>query len=196
MRSIWQPTANQARWLVGLSAIAITTAIFIAHIVPGFIGYHRGTNTLSGLAILVSAGAMAGPIALALWHRQNAWAIFLAAAWLVWLLPLGIRIGPILVEGGRGGIAANNFVAGVGFIIFWSFTGWLALRAGQRGLFALAFTFAAGRVLVLYFEAFGGLSATGFGLIGGGLLLLGLSWVGWKLSRITSPTGSTPGAAP
>jgi hypothetical protein len=39
------------------------------------------------------------------------------------------------------------------------------------------------RLLILYFEAIGGLTATGLGLIGGGVLCLALTWVGWRLTR-------------
>jgi len=51
------------------------------------------------------------------------------------------------------------------------------------------------RLLVLYFEAIGGLTATGFGLLGGGVLCLALAAAGWRLTRrVARP--STGGSAP
>jgi len=50
-------------------------------------------------------------------------------------------------------------------------------------LFGLAFTLIGLRVLILYFEAIGGLTATGLGLIGGGVLCLLLAAAGWRLTR-------------
>ena len=74
-------------------------------------------------------------------------------------------------------------IFGLLFIVYWSAIGWLAARSGQRVLFSLAFTVIGLRLLILYFEAIGGLTATGLGLIGGGVLCLALTWVGWRLTR-------------
>ena len=54
---------------------------------------------------------------------------------------------------------------------------------GWRGLFGTAFTIVGLRLLFLYFEAIGGLTATGFSLLGGGILCLLLAAAGWRLMR-------------
>ncbi|HKV00462.1 MAG TPA: DUF2157 domain-containing protein [Vineibacter sp.] len=69
------------------------------------------------------------------------------------------------------------------FIAFWAAVSWLALRAGRRALFVLAFAVITVRVFVIYWEAFGGLLNTGLGLIGGGLLCLALAALGWHIAR-------------
>jgi len=69
------------------------------------------------------------------------------------------------------------------FIAFWAVVSWLALRAGRRTLFVLAFAVITIRVFVIYWEAFGGLLNTGLGLIGGGLLCLAFAALGWHIAR-------------
>ena len=69
------------------------------------------------------------------------------------------------------------------FIVYWAVVGGLAARIGQRTWFGVAFTMVGLRLLILYFEAIGGLTATGFGLIGGGVLCLVLATIGWRLTR-------------
>ena len=59
----------------------------------------------------------------------------------------------------------------------------IEICASRRGLFGLAFTMVGLRLLILYFEAIGGLTATGLGLIGGGVLCLVLTWLGWRLTQ-------------
>src|SRR5260221_425958 len=83
------------------------------------------------------------------------------------------------------GVQKVGFQAMLGllFIVYWSAIGWLAARGGQRVLFGLAFSVIGLRLLILYFQAIGGLSATGLGLIGGGALCLALAWAGWRLTR-------------
>jgi hypothetical protein len=79
--------------------------------------------------------------------------------------------------------AVLDALFGLLFIVYWAAIGWLAAQAGQRVLFGLAFTVIALRLLILYLEAIGGLTATGLGLIGGGVLCLVLTWLGWRLTR-------------
>ena len=79
--------------------------------------------------------------------------------------------------------ASFEAIFGLLFIVYWAAIGWLAARAGQRVLFGMAFTVIALRLVILYLEAIGGLTATGLGLIGGGVLCLLLTWLGWRLTR-------------
>jgi hypothetical protein len=79
--------------------------------------------------------------------------------------------------------AAFQAIFALLFVAYWAAIGWLAARGGQRVVFGFAFTMIGVRVLILYFEAIGGLTATGLGLIGGGVLCLALTWAGWRLTR-------------
>ncbi len=163
-------------------------ALCVGHVSSRFAS--RGDRELALPLIAIGAALLcvALPAALAWWRRERAFTGYLVAAWAVWLLPLVLRFGK------SAGFDLGDAIAALAFMAFWGFVGWLALRAGHRGLFGVAFAFAAGRMLVVYFEAFGGLSTTGFGLIGGGLLLLGLAWAGWWLSKRAGRTaaGATP----
>lgn len=70
------------------------------------------------------------------------------------------------------------------FIVFWGIAGWLALSNGRRLLFIGSFAVITVRILVFYWEAFGGLLQTGLGLIAGGVLCLALAAIGrWLLQR-------------
>ena len=77
------------------------------------------------------------------------------------------------------------------FIVYWAAIGGLAARVGWRGWFGFAFTMVGLRLLILYFEAIGGLTATGLGLLGGGVLCIALAAIGWRLTRRVAP-GSAP----
>ncbi len=89
---------------------------------------------------------------------------------------------------------AGDLVRALLFLVYWIGIGAVAARGHRRGLFGLAFTMIGLRLLILYFEAIGGLTATGFGLIGGGVLCLLLAAVGWRLTRRVSrpPGGAVP----
>lgn len=74
------------------------------------------------------------------------------------------------------------------FILLWAIAGWLALGGGRRLLFIVCFAVIAIRILIFYWEAFGGLLQTGLGLIAGGILCLALAALGrWLLLRTTRP---------
>jgi uncharacterized membrane protein len=83
----------------------------------------------------------------------------------------------------RSADAFPYLCAALVFIAFWAVVSWLALQAGRRALFAIAFAVIVVRVFVIYWEAFGGLLNTGLGLIGGGLLCLALAALGWHIAR-------------
>lgn len=69
------------------------------------------------------------------------------------------------------------------FIGYWAFLSWLALRAGKRGLFIVAFAIIAIRVFIFYWEALGGLLNTGLGLILGGFLCMAMAALGWWIAK-------------
>jgi len=75
--------------------------------------------------------------------------------------------------------------------------GAIAAQVGWRSLFGTAIAAVGLRLLVLYFEAIGGLTATGLGLLGGGVLCLALAAIGWRLvRRITSQPTTDTGTVP
>jgi uncharacterized membrane protein len=101
---------------------------------------------------------------------------------------LALLIGSLVIWS-LGMLAAHlhgrigDLVRALLFIVYWIGMGAAAARAHRRSLFGLAFTMVGLRLLILYFEAIGGLTATGLGLIGGGLLCLMLAALGWRLTR-------------
>jgi uncharacterized membrane protein len=131
------------------------------------------------LGAIVAAAIATLPAALAVWSTQagpqrRVLLALLGASVAVWTVAL-------LVSGFEGKKA--DVVRAVLFIAYWGAIGTMAARAGTRALFGLAFTMIGLRLLILYFEAIGGLTATGLGLIGGGVLCLALAAVGWRLMR-------------
>ncbi len=73
-----------------------------------------------------------------------------------------------------------SLIAGLMFIAWWLWVGYLGLHLSDR-LVDVAITMIAIRVFVFYFEALGSLTTTGFGLIFGGLLFIGLTYGTLKL---------------
>lgn len=101
-----------------------------------------------------------------------------------------------LATADRGAIA-NSRVVSLGFAVlflaYWGGLAWLAIRGEQAGLFVVAFAALCLRLLVLYWQAFGGLMSTGIALIGGGIICLVLAWIGYRLvPRAAAPAGRPP----
>jgi uncharacterized membrane protein len=178
VRRRWPPAEDQGELLLklalaGLAAAVSTTVAVIDSRLAGVVA--PGEIWLGGVATLLAAAALwLGSGAL---QRRPAIAL-LGASFVVWAAAL-------LLARAWNAEAKATFEAifGLLFIVYWAAIGWLAARAGQRVLFGLAFTVIGLRLLILYFEAIGGLTATGLGLIGGGVLCLALTWVGWRLTR-------------
>lgn len=82
-----------------------------------------------------------------------------------------------------------NTMAAIHFVAYWCFLGWLGYRSGHDQIVTLATALITLRIIAVYFELFGGLLTTGFGLIGSGILLLASIHVARKIrNRITSNT--------
>lgn len=174
VRNLWPPARHQADQLLKLGIAGLIAA---CSLVAGFDWLARGDGAplgpiaLAGVATLAAGGAF--------WHgrtpaERRLGALILGASFLVWTAALL-----------TGGLEprAEEVVHALLFIVYWVVLGAMAARAGWRGLFGLAFTVIGLRLLVLYFEAIGGLTATGLGLLGGGLLCLLLAAVGWRLTQ-------------
>lgn len=67
-----------------------------------------------------------------------------------------------------------DFVAALHFCAYWAFAGWIGARMNYTQLINAAVTLVTLRIIVIYFELFGGLMLTGFGLIFSGLLTLAI----------------------
>ncbi len=82
-------------------------------------------------------------------------------------------------------VTENTFAVGSAFhlIAFWVLIGWIAQGQGWHRLVSLAIVLITIRIFIIYCELFGSLMTTGFGLIVGGLVMLGLLWGARKLNK-------------
>jgi uncharacterized membrane protein len=178
VRRRWPPAEDQGELLLKLAlaglvgAVSTTVAVIgsrlASAVAPVEIWLGAVATLLAAAALWLGSGAL---------QRRPAIAL-LGASFVVWAAAL------LLARAWNAeGKAMFEAIFGLLFIAYWSAIGWLAARGGQRVLFGLAFTVIGLRLLILYFEAIGGLTATGLGLIGGGVLCLALTWVGWRLTR-------------
>jgi len=173
VRGLWAPAESQARLLLKLSLAALIAACSLA------ISFGERHVAYAGLGPIALAAITTLPAALALWKSRldiEPWirVAFLVGSFVVWAI--GFRLFA------RDDMTADILRA-VLFILYWAAIGAIAARAGWRGWFGFAFTVIGVRLLILYFEAIGGLTATGLGLIGGGVLCLALTALGWRLTR-------------
>lgn len=178
LRRLWSEARGQADLLMRLAfaGLIATCSLVLAF---GWRGTEDGgplgailattVATLAGGAVLWGTHAEA--------ERRGLLALLVAsvAVWIVGLLVSGFE--------GMWADLARAFL----FIAYWGAIGAMAARAGTRPVFGLAFGMIGLRLLVLYFEAIGGLTATGLGLIGGGVLCLALAAIGWRLMSRVSP---------
>lgn len=79
-------------------------------------------------------------------------------------------------------IGSQKVAGCAGFLIVWSLAATSAVAGRQKRLFDLATFVMAARLVVVYFEVFGSLAATGVGLIVSGGLILGAAY-GWHRFR-------------
>lgn len=174
LRDLWPPARRQADMILKLSlgglvvSCSLTAALSLRTSVEG-----------SPWAAAVTVG-LASALAVATWWPQRPpvqrrlLALLMGASLLVW-------IAALLLDGGQP--ARQDLYRALLFIAYWAGIGGLAAHAGWRGWFGFACTMVGLRLLVLYFEAIGGLTATGFGLLGGGVLCIVLAAIGWRLTR-------------
>jgi uncharacterized membrane protein len=174
LRWLWPETRSQADLLMRL---AIAGLIATCSLAMTFAWREAGDG--GPLGPIVAAAIATLLAAAALWSthaeaERRILLILLAISFAVWTVAL-------LISGFDGKQA--DLTRAVLFIAYWGVVGTMAARAGARALFGLAFSMIGLRLLVLYFEAIGGLTATGLGLIGGGVLCLALAAIGWRLMR-------------
>ena len=177
-RRRWPPAADQGDLLLRLSLGGLVGAVSttVVTVDSWLVGAGAPIEIWIGAAATLLAASVLWQGSGAL-QRRHAIAL-LGVSFAAWTAALSLAL---LWTGQRK--VGFEAVLGLLFIVYWSAIGGLAARAGQRVLFGLAFTVVGVRLLILYFEAIGGLTATGFGLIGGGVLCLALTWAGWQLTR-------------
>jgi hypothetical protein len=164
---------EQGVFLLRLGLVGLMVAASLSVVVDDQL---RGDGWLRPAAVAAGATLLA---AASLWLERDApvrWPVLtlIGASFAAWFAGL-------LAVGASGW--ANEAGRALLFIVYWAVVGGLAARIGQRTWFGVAFTMVGLRLLVLYFEAIGGLTATGLGLIGGGVLCLALATAGWRLTR-------------
>jgi uncharacterized membrane protein len=174
LRRLWPEARGQADLLMRL---AIAGLIATCSLAMAFAWREAGDGGPLGPIVAAAIATLAAGVALWSMHAEAERRILLAllaASVAVWIVAL-------LISG--SGSKQADLVRAVLFIAYWGVIGAMAARAGARALFGLAFSMIGLRLLVLYFEAIGGLTATGLGLIGGGVLCLALAAIGWRLLR-------------
>ena len=171
IRRLWAPARDQGKLLLQLSFAGLAVAASLSAVLEQDIVAYRGPLTAGVVATVVAGAALLASSTFAQRRGSLAFLGVSFVAWAVGLFPLG------------DGKLSQDVTRALLFIAYWSTLCWLAARNSWRGLFAIAFTMVGLRLLILYFEAIGGLTATGLGLIGGGLLCLVLAAIGWRLTR-------------
>jgi len=84
-------------------------------------------------------------------------------------------------------VSGSMLGAGLLFLGLWSAIGAAALYGQNRALFQLATTLVTVRLIILGFEASGGLLMSGVGLIVGGAVAMALAYAAYRLSRAYAP---------
>ena len=133
---------------------------------------------------------MLGPVALAVFAGLG-----LVAGLLVALgrLTLSGRLSGAIIAGAGLTMLIARSVSGVEiaaallFMALWTGIAAAALKAGWRGVFQLAVAVIAVRLIILSFELASDLLLSGFGLILSGLLILGIAWAAFRVSRVFAP---------
>jgi uncharacterized membrane protein len=178
LRDLWPPARRQADLILKLALAGMVGACSLT----ATVSWHTETNVVPWDTII--GAALATVVAgVAFWPghtraERRLLLALLAASLVTWIAALML---------GSFKISANDLYRALLFIVYWAAIGGLAAGAGWRGWFGFAFTMVGLRLLVLYFEAIGGLTATGFGLLGGGVLCLALAATGWRLTRRVTP---------
>jgi uncharacterized membrane protein len=175
-RRLWPRALDQGNSLLRLALAGLMVAVTLSVVFDDLRddGWLRSAAAAAGATLLAAASQWLERDA----SKRRPVLMLLGVSFAVWLAAL-------LTADVSG--RADDIVRALLFIGYWAAIGGMAARAGHRGLFGLAFSVIGLRLLILYFEAIGGLTATGLGLIGGGVLCIALASVGWRLTRGVSP---------
>ena len=180
-RDLWPPARRQADLILKLALAGMVVACSLT----AAFSWRTEADVAPWGAIIAAAlsTAVAGAV---YWPGRTAMERRLVLA----LLGTSLVVwAAALVLGGVEAKARDLYHALL-FIVYWAAIGGLAARAGWRGWFGFAFAMVGLRLLILYFEAIGGLTATGLGLLGGGVLCIALAAIGWRLTRRVAPVSA------
>jgi len=134
--------------------------------------------------VIVAMASLLRGAAVPLAQRVTTALMFLVFG-IFFFLPLEMRVASDAFEIGIGGSRVGPQIIGaVGFLSVWALAAASAAQAGHRRLFDLASLIIAVRFIVIYFEVFGSLSHTGFGLILSGVVVLAIAGL-WAKYRTT-----------
>jgi len=189
LRGLWPPARKQADFLLKLSL----ATLILACSVLSAVSWLKGGNSLNplGSIIVAALATIAAALACRFGPVQPARLpilLVLGASFAAWTAGAYVAYA----TGTRGDLERALL-----FIVYWMVLGAIAAQVGWRSLFGTAIAAVGLRLLVLYFEAIGGLTATGLGLLGGGVLCLALAAIGWRLvRRITSQPTTDTGTVP
>lgn len=139
--------------------------------------YHRAPFSAENAMLVLGAGlaAMAVHAFLYRFYKgdpvMKGGALYALAGLLAMIVPLVVPMGDA------------EIIPALAFIGYWIFVGWLAQGMHKMRLVSLAITIIAIRIFVVYVELFGSLLTTGFGLISGGVVMLGLIYAARRLNK-------------
>lgn len=190
LRGLWPTARKQADFLLklGLAALILDCSTFVAF---SWIDFGGDGVVRLGPIVLAAVATLAAAAACWFGHVQPARVptlVLLGASFVVWTVMA-------LLSETKGD--TGDLERALLFIVYWTALGGIAARPGWRGLFGAAIAAVGLRLLVLYFEAIGGLTATGFGLVGGGVLCLALAAIGWHLvKRVARHAPANTGGRP
>ena len=89
---------------------------------------------------------------------------------------------------------SRELIGALGFIVIWSLAATSAALANYKKLFDLASLIIAIRFIVVYFQVFGSLTTTGFGLIVSGLVILAVAFLWYRYRANVSLVLNSGGA--
>jgi uncharacterized membrane protein len=164
----------------------IFLALGVASLLPTFVWHFDAPRSgeYSDLVLPMLPGLLpvaVASVALLGWRPGGArsGAVALAAATVAAILPAILPLEGML----------GAFTGSLAFIGLWGAAAAGALHDGRIVLFRAAVGLIAARIVILYFEAIGSLTETGFGLITGGILAIVITMVTVRVLRRVRPEG-------
>jgi len=132
--------------------------------------------------LAVPWAALALAVAGALARRSVPWNLRLTTA--AFLLAIGVYLTiPFFLTRGTETYLLRQCIGAAGFLVIASLGAYLAAIDHQKRLFEIATQIIAIRFIVIYFQIFGDLTKTGFGLILSGVVILGVAYFWTRIKK-------------